>query len=106
MNPSLLNKRVSILEQSTTQNSYGETESNWLTIATVWANIRPLRGRELYQANQVHSETTSKVTIRYRSGILPKMRINYSGRILEIIAPPINISEENRFLEILCKELI
>jgi SPP1 family predicted phage head-tail adaptor len=106
MNPSLINKRITILQKSEIQNSYGEIENNPVELAKVWANIKTLRGRELFQANQVHNEVTVKVIIRYRSGILPKMKIKYGERVLEIIAPPININEQNRFLELSCKEVV
>jgi SPP1 family predicted phage head-tail adaptor len=106
MNPSSLNKRITFLEQSNTQNSYGETENIWNEFANVWANVEFLHGRELFQAKQIHPETTAKVKIRYRQGILSKMRIKYGNRILEIVAPPINIKEQNRFLELSCKEVV
>jgi SPP1 family predicted phage head-tail adaptor len=106
MNPSLLNKRISILQKSEIQNNYGEVENNQVEIAKVWANVKTLRGRELFQANQVHNEVTVKVIIRYRSGILPKMQIKYGERVFEIIASPININEQNRFLELVCKEVV
>lgn len=106
MNPGQLNKRITFLEQTASQNSYGESENTWNEIATVWANVKPLQGRELYLAKQVHAEISSKITIRYRPGVLPKMRIKYGVRTLEIIAPPIDIEEKNLFLEIACKEVM
>jgi SPP1 family predicted phage head-tail adaptor len=106
MNPGKLDKRITIIGQAGSQNSYGETDNICTEIATVWANINPLQGREYFWAKQVHSELTIKVTIRYRPDILPNMRIKYSNRMLEIIAPPINVKEQNRFLELLCKEVI
>lgn len=106
MNIGKLNKRISIIEQSTNQNSYGEVEDSWESILEVWANVKPLQGRELYLAKQTNAELTSKVTIRYTTSVSPDNRIKYGNRIFEIISPPINVNEENRFLELLCKELI
>ncbi|SDM17464.1 phage head closure protein [Bacillus sp. OK048] len=106
MNPGKLDKRITIIGPSGNQNSYGETEGASPVIATVWANIKPLQGREYFWAKQVHAELTSKVIIRYRQDILPNMRIKHGKRTLEIIAPPININEQNRYLELLCKEVI
>jgi SPP1 family predicted phage head-tail adaptor len=106
MNPGLLNKRVTILKQDDSSNSYGEIENIWIDVVTIWGNVRTLTGRALFQANQVHTETTSKVIIRYRKDIGANMRIRFGERILEIIAPPINMNEENRYLELSCKEVI
>lgn len=105
MNPSHLNKRISILEMSTPQNSYGEFENVWNEISTMWANVRTLTGRALYQANQVHAEVSVKIIVRYRQDIRENMRIRYGNRILEIITV-VNMNEGNRYLELSCKEVI
>jgi SPP1 family predicted phage head-tail adaptor len=106
MNPGELNKRITFLAQSSQQNSYGEVEHSWNDIETVWANVKTLQGRELFQAQQVHSEITSKIIVRYLTGITANMRIRYGSRILQIIGPPINVDEKNRYLELSCKEVI
>ncbi|MEH7503285.1 phage head closure protein [Neobacillus drentensis] len=106
MNPGLLNKKITILEQPTTQNSYGEIDNNWTEKAKVWANVRTLTGRALYQAIQVHAEVTVKVIVRYRANINANMRLQYGSRILEIIAPPVDMDEKHRYLELSCKEVI
>ncbi len=44
--------------------TYGQTTDTWSTISKVWAEIKPLRGEEKVQANQIHPETTVQVTMR------------------------------------------
>jgi len=41
----------------------GEVES-WGNIATVWARIEQLTGREFFAAQQINSEINTKITIR------------------------------------------
>ncbi|MFJ5713119.1 phage head closure protein [Neobacillus sp. NPDC093127] len=107
MNPGKLDKRIIFLEKSKEKQAVGgHKKDEWNDVCKVWANIKPLQGREYFWAKQVHAELTIKVTIRYRTEILPSMRIKYGERTLEIIAPPINIDEKNCFLELLCKEVI
>lgn len=109
MNPGILKQRITLLVQSDEQNSYGETEEDettWIEQGTVWANVKFLRGRELFQANQVHNEVTARVLIRYRKDVEPNMRIKYGTRTLDLASPPINVNEENRLLELMCKEVI
>lgn len=106
MNPGLLNKRISISGKSKTKSSYGGYVEDWVEIAMVWANIKPLRGRELFQAKQVQAEIETKITIRYRTGIKSDMRVTYGDRTFQIVAPPINVDEKNQYLEILCKEVV
>jgi SPP1 family predicted phage head-tail adaptor len=104
MNPGKLNKRITILGQPTGKNTY-KTPNDGGLIAVVWANVRTLTGRALYQAQQVHAEINSKVIIRYRNDIKANMRIKYGNRTLEVIYP-VNMNEENRYLELSCKEVI
>jgi SPP1 family predicted phage head-tail adaptor len=105
MNPGKLNKRVTIIGQPPNQNSYGEKEGDSPVIATVWANVRTLTGRALFQAQQVQAEINTKVIIRYRKDIKANMRIRYGTRTLEIIFP-VNMNEENRYIELSCKEVV
>lgn len=106
MNPGKLNKRITVIEQSKTHNSYGELEESWIDVCTLWASFSNQHGRKFFMAKQVHAELTEIVTIRYRKDILPNVRIKYGDRMLELIAPPINPGEGNRYLELLCKEVI
>lgn len=105
---SRLKHRITLLDQPKEKNSYGEIEENgtWPELATVWAEVKFLQGRELFQANQVHNEVTAKVVIHFRKDVKPNMRVKYGSRILEIVSPPINVNEENRYLELFCKELV
>ncbi|MFS1519684.1 phage head closure protein [Bacillus sp. SCS-151] len=105
MNPGKLNKRIDILQQPDGQDSYGESDEIWNAIAHVWADVNPLRGRELYRAKQIHPEATYMFIIRYRPGISHDMRVRYGERLFEIVAPPLNDKEVNRYLEITCKEV-
>ena len=43
------------------------------------AAIEPLSGRELIAAQQVHSRVTTRITVRYRPGMLPEMRVVHRG---------------------------
>jgi len=68
-----LNRRVNIEAQTKTIDTNsppwrdGNSES-WTTVrSNVPAGIEPIRGAELFDANQVQSETTVRVLIRYHS---------------------------------------
>jgi SPP1 family predicted phage head-tail adaptor len=109
MNPGLLNKKITFLQLVTTENTFGEDVGSYEDLFTTSAKIKPLQGREFFQAQQIHSEITTKITIRFRKNypapILPEMKIRHGERTLEIISSPINVNEQNRYLEILCKEV-
>lgn len=75
------------------------------THANVPASIEPLRGREFWESQTVSAETAYRVTIRYRSGVLPTMRVKWGTRIFRINAV-LNIEERNRELHLMCVEVV
>ena len=57
------------------RNADGGISESWSTIATVWARFEPLTGRELFQAQQVQSRATTRITIRAYPGLTSKNQI-------------------------------
>ena len=86
MNTGKLRQRVTIQELVRTDDGYGGITETWQDVATVWAAVEPLRGNERYRAQQVQSELSHKVTMRYRAEIKPQTRLLYGVRVLEIEA--------------------
>lgn len=105
MNVGQLRHRVTIQQLTRVEDEGGGYAEVWTEVATVWAAIKPLRGNERYEAQQVQSTLTHKVTIRYREGIKPQMRLTYKGRIFDIESV-IDIEERHRWLELLCSEVV
>lgn len=101
----LLPKRVTIQNPSTARNSFGEEDVTWATFATVWASIEPLRGVEQIQVQQVQGSVSHKITMRWISGLTPKMRILFKNRIFEIESI-VNVQERNEKLELSCVEKV
>lgn len=75
-------------------------------IAEVWSAIKTVRGSEYVSANATQHEIVSRFIIRYRPGIDARMKIDYKGRVFDIIEPPINDDEQNKTLTILAKERV
>jgi SPP1 family predicted phage head-tail adaptor len=61
-----LNRRITLQSHSITQDTYGEPLNTWTNVATVWAAVEPLSGRELLAAQAVQSSVTHQITIRYQ----------------------------------------
>jgi len=99
-----LNKRVTIKSLSTTTDGYGQPQDIWSTVATVWAAVETLSGSEFFAARKLHAEVTTKLTIRYRTGIDRTMRALVNSKTFEIMYV-INVNEANRELQLFCKEL-
>jgi SPP1 family predicted phage head-tail adaptor len=73
-----LRHRVSIETVSTFQDAYGQTgealaESTTTPFATVWGEVADLSGSEPLSAEQLHSQITTRITIRFYPGISPAM---------------------------------
>lgn len=73
------------------------------TVATVWAKIEALTGRELQAAQQKVSEVTHKITIRWFPGIVASMNIWFAKRQFQIQDVQ-NPDEVHKMLELLCLE--
>jgi SPP1 family predicted phage head-tail adaptor len=103
MRAGLLDKRVTLQQQTTTRNSLGEAVVGWTDVATVWASIEPLQGREMWAQMQVQSEITARIRIRYRPGVVASMRVVYGTRIFTI-SSVIDANERHAELQLMCSE--
>lgn len=80
-------------------------DTQWKDLATMWAAIDPISGKEFYAAEQSQSEVSHKVRCRYRAGITSAMRIKYGTRIFSILSV-IDWEERHESLLIMCKEYV
>lgn len=87
------------------RDSFGEPAQEWAQVAQVWASVKPLSGRELWNAQQVQADVTHAVRMRWRQGVDPKMELDLNGRRLRILSV-LNLEERNRTLELLCQEQV
>lgn len=83
-----LRHRIDIQNFATTQNSdTGAVTDSWTDYDTdVPAEIWPMSGREFVAAQSVQAGVTTKITIRYQSGIVPRMRVKHGTDIYNIKA--------------------
>lgn len=100
-----LNKRITIQIRTPDQDDSGQPIETWTTFTMAYANIKPLVGKDFLAAKQIVDEVSHDVTIRYRTGIKPKMRILYLDRYFEISAV-IDWEERRKWLFLKCKEVI
>lgn len=100
-----LRHRVTIKSKSATRDTFGGEVITWTTYATVWAAVEPLTGREWLEGRQPTAEVTTRIRIRYRSGITPEMQAVYGAHTYDILA--VVQPEENRQeLQLMCQEII
>ncbi|MDD3897684.1 MAG: phage head closure protein [Syntrophomonadaceae bacterium] len=99
-----LRQRVS-LQTKTITKAEGIPQENWTAVATVWAAIADLSGKEYFQAASIQSEVTTRIRIRFRGGINPAMRILNGTRVFAILSV-IDKDERHREMELMCREVI
>lgn len=105
INPGNYRHIITIEKLSENRNEFGEViKKNWTTFTITRASIRPINGKEFYQAETINSEVTHKLNLRYKPGIKTDMRIKFGARVFEIISV-INFEERNVELQIMCKEI-
>jgi SPP1 family predicted phage head-tail adaptor len=80
-----LNTQIQLLRKTVDANTHGEEIETWNTLATVWAEITPLRGQEKFAAMQSVAEIDAKVRIRYRRGVSAMDRVIYWGKTHDIV---------------------
>lgn len=100
-----LRHRVTILRPPGPEDvdEYGQPLDAFVPVATVWAAIEPLRGREYFSAMSEHAEVTTRIRIRYRDDVDRTMIVQYGEttfEILHIIRPEFGKKE----LQLMCKE--
>ncbi len=103
MRSGVLRKRVTLQAESRTDDGAGGYALSWTDVATVWAEIAPLGGREAFAAHRLEARVTHRVRLRYREGITADMRLVMGSRVFNIRAV-LNEGERNRWLDLLAEE--
>jgi SPP1 family predicted phage head-tail adaptor len=88
---------------------HGFTDAPIVIAKRVPASVETLSGRELETAQQIDPRSTHAVRLRYRTGVKAGQALTYhDGRVgdrpFEIVAPPQDVDERHRELNLLCRE--
>lgn len=109
IDPGKMRHRITFQQFSGTLDDFGDPlqadDDNWVDVATTWAAIDPISGREFYAAEQSQSEVSHKIRCRYRTGLDTAMRITYGKRRFKIISL-IDWEERHESLLLMCKEVL
>jgi len=98
-----LRHRLTLEQEMPSADGGGGYALAWTTVATLWAAIEPIAGREQLQAMQLASPVTHRVIIRHRPGVGAGMRARLGSRLFNIRAV-IDRDERRRYLDLLCEE--
>lgn len=103
MNPGSLKHKITIQQEVFTDDvTTKERTPSWQDVCSIRAAVKPISGREYFQAHETHSEITIKFIIRYRVDITEGMRVIYNNNAYYIQGPPIDPDEAHRELQLMC----
>lgn len=101
-----LRHRITFQSRSATRDALGGQSLTWNDVASVWADVAPLSGRELLSAQANKSDVSSMITIRWQAqfadpAAIATWRIVYGARIFNIHAS-IDVDERHKTIELSC----
>ena len=99
---SRLKHQLVLQERAVTADNIGGHSRVWVDVATLWAEITPISGRETFAYSQQTNRQRFRITLRYRNDITPHMRLHdIAGDRMFDIRSIINQREQGEEIEIL-----
>ncbi len=84
----------------------GQPDGDWRQVTKVHFSIRSRQGADTDADAQIDNVLVHDVRTRYREEIKPGMRLNWGGRLLNIVGAPIDADQKKRFYNLTCEELV
>lgn len=90
MKATSLRHRLKIYRPTATRSATGAVRvGQWAHILTLWAQFSPLSVKDIISGQAQDSQITARVKIRHRTDIDHTMRVQYAGRMYEIVGEPL-----------------
>ena len=102
MRAGAFNTRVSIQSPAVGQDAVGQPLSGWVTLADVWADVKPGTGLEAVRAGAPVAVVRASIRIRRRAGVTNGMRVLVGSTAYEIEAV-IPGGARQEFTDLVCK---
>lgn len=107
-----LRHRLQLQKQVDFEDSSGEIVRDYEDLADgeVWGSIEPMSGREFVAAQQINSEITTRIVIRWRKGIEATTRVTHELdydsppglEVYDVVAPLEDPIVNRRWITLLC----
>ncbi|UYZ74096.1 phage head closure protein [Moraxella bovis] len=90
MNATPLRHRLKIYRPTNTRSLTGAVKvGQWEHALTLWGQFTPLSVKDIIAGRAQNSQITARAKIRYRDDIDGTMRVQYGGRMYEIVGEPL-----------------
>lgn len=102
-----LRQRFQLQAPVSTPDGMGGTVTNWVVVATIWGLLSPVSGAERLLGGQMTAIVAHEIDIRYRPGVVPKMRMVHlqAGSQTYEIHAVLNPEGRNKSLQLTCSEV-
>lgn len=97
-----MRQRILFQQRSPGVDALGQPSTTWLTVCEVWAEITALAGRELTVGRLERAESSTRLVVRYRSGLSTAMRVQHGANFYDITEIS-DLDGRKRYLQIMCK---
>lgn len=97
-----LRHRVRVQEKVITRDAIGGEMITWKDRGTVWAEVEPLAGRELFAAQQIQPEATMRFGLRYWSEIKSEWQVIWQEQTFDVLSV-IDVGARRRKLQLLAR---
>lgn len=98
-----LRHRLTLEEAQRVSDGAGGHTETWVSVAAVWAAMRPSGGGEGVDSGRLAGRVSHVITLRYRDGVTPAMRFRQDTRVFHILAA-IDEDARHHWLRCLCEE--
>lgn len=101
-----LRQKITIQRPANTVDNRGQISGDWVDVATRFAQVRKMTGREATASNQLYAQATWRVRIRWEKSLTITVddRLKYGERFL-LVGSISNVKERNQEIELLCSEV-
>lgn len=82
----MFDQRVTLQSKQVARGANGEEVVTWSDVATIWAQVQQLRGKEFFAGAQMQDEVDVRVRLRYRTGVTRDQRLLCNGAPLDIVS--------------------
>lgn len=79
-----MDRQITIQGRDAGESVIGSPVNTWTNVATVWAEVQPVRGDEVVKLGKETASEMAKFIIRYRSDVSQTNRISYNSKIYNI----------------------
>jgi SPP1 family predicted phage head-tail adaptor len=84
MDAGALRHRITIRRETNTPDGKGGYDRTWSDVASVWASITSMNGREAVLGHVLQGISTFQIIVRHRTDIEPAMQVKWGTKELNV----------------------